>query len=354
MKKHIAVLFGGVSSEHEISCISAACVIDNIDKDRFLVSKIGITKNGIWFLFEGDTDSIRSLKWSEQTDRLRPAVISPCTVHHGLMVLDKQAKKYETIYVDVVFPVLHGRNGEDGTMQGLLRIAGVPAVGCGTYSSAVCMDKISTKILCERENIKTAPFVYARKTPDLDINAVVCEVEERLSYPVFIKPANTGSSIGISKAADRASLISGMVAAMEQDSKILIEKAIKGREIEVAVLGNNNPIVSECGEINPNSEFYDYNTKYITDTAEYFIPAAISDEQSRRIQKTALKVYKTLDCRGLARVDFFACEDGSFYFNEINTIPGFTPISMYSRLMEKAGFAFPALIERLIELASEE
>ncbi|PKM62827.1 MAG: D-alanine--D-alanine ligase A [Firmicutes bacterium HGW-Firmicutes-21] len=354
MKKHIAVLFGGMSSEHEVSCVSAACVIDNMDKSKYDVSKIGISKDGIWFLFEGDTDSMRSLAWSGETDKLRPAVISPCSVHHGFMVLDKPNKKYDIVRVDAVFPVLHGRNGEDGTMQGLLQIAGIPYVGCETYSSAVCMDKISTKLLCERENIPTVPFTYARNTSDFDINALVCEVEELFPYPVFVKPANAGSSVGITKATDRASLIKGIVAAFAFDRKVLIEKAVKGREIEVAVLGGDNPIVSVCGEIDPNSEFYDYDTKYVTDTAEYFIPARISPSQNGRIRQTALKVFKTLDCSGLARIDFFACEDGGFYLNEINTIPGFTPISMYSRLMENAGYSYSALIDKLIMLAIEK
>lgn len=354
MKKHIAVLFGGMSTEHEVSCVSAACVIDNIDQEKFEVSKIGITKDGIWFLFEGSTDDMRSLTWTEKTENLRAAIISPCSVHHGFLVLDKVNKKYEIVRVDAVFPVLHGRNGEDGTMQGLLRIAGIPYVGCDTYSSAVCMDKVSTKILCERVNIPTVPFICARKTPDFDMNALICEVEESFPYPVFVKPANAGSSVGITKATDRASLIKGALTAFENDRKILIEKAAVGKEIEIAVLGNNEPIASACGEIDPNSEFYDYNTKYVADTAEYFIPARIGNEQSEKIRKAAIKIFKTLDCRGFARVDFFACEDGSFYLNEINTIPGFTPISMYPRLMGEAGYSYPILIEKLIDLAIGE
>lgn len=351
MKKHIAVLFGGMSSEHEVSCVSAACVIDNIDKNKFDVLKIGITNNGIWYLFKGNTNSMRLQTWSHEKENLRPAIISPCSVHHGIMVLDKPNKKYEILHIDAVFPVLHGKNGEDGTMQGLLCFAGIPFVGCDTYSSALCMDKISTKLLCEKANIPTVPFVFARNTSDFDINALVCEAEERLDYPMFVKPANAGSSVGITKASNRASLINGIVTAFKNDRKILIEKAVKGREIEVAVLGNDKPIASNCGEINPNSDFYDYNTKYISDTAEYFIPARISGKQSEEIRTAAIKVFKTLDCSGLARVDFFACEDGSYYLNEINTIPGFTPISMYSRLMENAGHKYSDFIEKLIELA---
>ena len=353
MKKHIAVLFGGMSTEHEVSCVSAACVIENIDKNKYEVIKIGITKDGVWFLFEGNTESIRSITWSKETENLRPAFISPCTVHHGIMVLDKLNKKYDIINIDAVFPVLHGKNGEDGTIQGLLQLSDIPFVGCDTYSSAVCMDKISTKLLCEQEHIKTVPFIAAKNSLDFDIDTFVLEVEDKLSYPVFVKPANTGSSVGITKAIDRKSLLKGIHIAFEYDRKILVEKAVKGKEIEVSVLGNEDPLISICGEIEPNSEFYDYNTKYVTNTAKYFIPARIDKNQSEYIQKTALKVFKTLDCKGLARVDFFACDDGSFYFNEINTIPGFTPISMYSRLIEKSGYSFTSFIEKLIELAFE-
>lgn len=351
MKTSIAIIFGGMSTEHEVSCISAACVIDNMDKNKFDVFKIGITKNGVWFLFDGSTDDMRAQTWSENTECLRAAIISPCSVHHGFMILDKVSKKYEIVRVDAVFPILHGKNGEDGTIQGLLRIAGIPFIGCDTYSSAICMDKVSTKILCERENISTVPYVCARKTPDFDTNALVCEVEESFPYPVFVKPANAGSSVGITKAVNRASLIQGVVTAFQNDRKILIEKAMIGKEIEVAVLGKDNPIASVTGEIDPNSEFYDYNTKYVANTAKYFIPARISSETSEKIRATALKIFKTLDCSGFARVDFFTCNDGSFYLNEINTIPGFTPISMYPRLMSEAGYSYSQLIEKLIELA---
>jgi D-alanine-D-alanine ligase len=351
MKKHIAVIFGGMSTEHEVSCVSAASVVDNMDKDKFEVSKIGITKDGVWFLFTGNTDSMRSHTWSHETENLRPAIISPCTVHHGFMVLDKPNQKYEIVRVDAVFPVLHGKNGEDGTMQGLLKVAGIPYVGSDTYASAVCMDKVTTKLLCEKENIPIVPFICARNTPDFDLGNLIVEAEERFGYPMFIKPANAGSSVGVTKVVDRHSFAEGVKTAFENDRKILIEKFVKGKEIEVAVLGNDSPIASVCGEIEPNSEFYDYNTKYINDTAEYFIPARIDNSLNAEISATAIKVYRTLDCSGLARVDFFVCEDGSFYLNEINTIPGFTPISMYSRMMEHAGYSYPALVEKLIELA---
>ncbi|MDL2287529.1 D-alanine--D-alanine ligase [Eubacteriales bacterium OttesenSCG-928-G02] len=354
MKKSVLILFGGASTEHEISCVSAAFVADNIDTEKYDVYKIGITKSGVWYLFNGTTESMRNNKWQDEADNLKAAVVSPCSVHHGIMVLDKLKKTYEIIHIDIVFPVLHGKNGEDGTMQGLLSIAGIPFVGCDTYSSAVCMDKIATKLLCEERGIKTAPFIYSKKEADYDINRTVCEAEESFDYPMIVKPANAGSSIGVTKAKTRAELVYAIETAFANDRKILIEKVIKGREIEVAVFGNESIYASTCGEIDPQNDFYDYETKYISDSAKYFIPARTDDATSEKIKKAAEKVYKTLDCKGLSRVDFFLTEDGQIILNEINTIPGFTSISMYPRLMQYDGRKAAELIEGLLELALEE
>ncbi len=350
----IAVLFGGVSTEHDISCISAAGVIDNMDRDKYNITKVGITKSGSWFVYEGDTDGMRSLTWSKQPHFLKPAVISPCTVHHGIVLFDKSEGSYSIKYIDVVFPILHGSRGEDGTMQGLLKISGLPFVGCSTYSSAVCMDKVTTKILCEREGIKTVPFVAFRKDPRFDYNNAVLQIEDRLEYPVFVKPANSGSSVGVSKATNSTEVIDALKTAFLYDYKVLVEKTIVGKEIEVAVLGNRELIVSPCGEINPNNDFYDYDTKYKKDTAEFFIPARIGRELTEEIRTAAERIYKLLDCSGLARIDFFADENGGYYFNEINTIPGFTPISMYPEMMKAAGVGYSSLIDNLIELALKE
>ena len=350
MKEKILVLFGGVSTEHEISRVSASFVAENLDGERYEIHKMGITKSGAWYLYEGAADKIKDGTWENDTESLIPAVLSPCALHHGIMALDKSRKKYDIIRIDCAFPVLHGKNGEDGTVQGLLTLAGIPFVGCSTYSSAVCMDKVAAKILCEREGIKTSPFIFARNKEDFDYTAFALKAEEAFGYPVFVKPANAGSSVGITKAKDRDRLIAGILKAFEYDTKILIEKAMKGKEIEVAVIGNTAPFASLCGEIDPQAEFYDYDTKYVTDTARFYIPAGISETASKKVRRSAETIFASLDCSGLARVDFFV--DGEeVVFNEINTIPGFTAISMYPKLMKCEGRDHSRLLDELISLA---
>lgn len=349
MKKTVALLFGGVSSEYAVSCVSAACVADNINKEVYDVCLLGITQDGKWYLYNGDTDSMRNHTWDKKAEFLTPAVISPSKTHHGILLEDGTV-----IHADAVFPVLHGKNGEDGTMQGLLALAGIPYVGCNTYSSAVCMDKVTTKILCEKVGIPVVPYVFFRKNGFCVENAVK-ECEENLSYPMFVKPANAGSSVGITKANNREELIKGFEVAFDNDYKVLVETGVKNaREIEVAMLGNKNAVASVCGEIAPGADFYDYETKYVSDTASYYVPARISDTLSDTIRTCAEKIYRVLDCAGLSRVDFFLDENDVLYFNEINTIPGFTPISMYPGLMGKCGYSYSALIEKLIENACEE
>ncbi len=349
MKKTVLILFGGVSSEYAVSCVSAANVAENINKDKFNVLLLGITSGGTWYLYNGDTDSMRNDTWHKNQSKLTPAVVSPSKSHHGLLT-----ENGEVIHVDAVFPVLHGKNGEDGTMQGLLTLAGIPFVGCSTYSSAVCMDKITTKILCERVGVPVVPYVYFDKN-SFDISTAVAECEKNLVYPMFVKPANAGSSVGITKADNKAELVEGFKIAFENDYKVLVETGIiSAREIEVAMLGNKDITASVCGEIAPGAEFYDYETKYVSDTATYHVPALISEEMSEKIRGYAKIVYTALNCGGLSRVDFFLSREGEVYFNEINTIPGFTPISMYPGLMAKCGYSYSDLIEKLIELACEE
>lgn len=352
MKKLILVIFGGVSTEHEISRVSASFVINSLDDEKYTVLRMGITKAGAMFLYNGSVDKIIDGSWEQDKVNLVPAVLSPCSVHHGLIVLDKERKTYDILPVDCAFPVLHGKNGEDGTIQGLLTLAGIPFVGCGAYSSAVCMDKVATKLICRREGINITPFIYARKAENFDFTAFALKSEEAFGYPVFVKPANAGSSVGVAKAKNRDELIKGMETAFIYDSKILIEQAMEGKEIEVAVLGNQNPRVSLCGEIDPGAEFYDYETKYVTDTAKQYIPARISRKASDILREMAAKIYTALDCKGLARVDFFVDGD-KVTFNEINTIPGLTPISMYPKLMEREGYSPSKLVDKLIALAEE-
>ena len=350
MKETVAILFGGESSEYEVSCASAANVIENTDRSRYDVIKVGITKDGKWWIFRGTPDDIRSCTWDKKPELLVPAILSPCKAHHGFITFDKEKSTYGTVPVDVIFPVLHGKNGEDGTMQGLLTLSGVPYVGCDTCSSAVSMDKTIAKTIAERENIPTVPFVSALRSSKTDLNALICECEEKFGYPVFIKPANAGSSVGITKAKSRSEFLKGAETAFSHDRKLLVEPAVTGREIEVAVIGNKKLFASDCGEIIPHSDFYDYDTKYNNDSAECITDPKLDSEMNEKIGTLALKIYAALGCSGLSRVDFFLTENGPL-FNEINTIPGFTQISMYPKLMEKAGIPYKKLITALLTLA---
>lgn len=352
MKQHICVLFGGVSTEHKVSCVSASFVISNLDREKYDVSSIGITENGEWYLYKGSIENIKNDIWYDDKENLVPAVISPCSLHHGYLTFNKPEKKFEIHRVDAVFPVLHGKNGEDGTMQGLLTLAGIPFVGCDTCSSALGMDKVAAKVICEREGIVTAPFLVCRNNSLFDAEKFADEVEANFAYPVFVKPANAGSSVGITKAKNRQMLLDGIRLAFENDGKVLVEKEIKGKEVEVAVIGNADPVAVGCGEIAPNADFYDYDTKYVTDTSEAFIPARIADSVAKRVCENAERIYRVLGCSGLSRVDFFV--DGeNIVFNEINTIPGFTSISMYPKINAFYGRGSSALLDELISLALE-
>ncbi len=348
MKKTVAIIFGGESSEYEVSCVSAANVAENLNKELFDSILVGITKDGKWWIFKGSTDDLRNHIWQEKRALLTPAVISPCKAHHGLLALDGANGSFEIIRVDIAFPVLHGKNGEDGTMQGLLELAGIPYVGCNTYASAVSMDKAATKTICTAANIPVVPFISAYRT--CDTASLIAESEEKYGYPVFVKPANAGSSVGITKAKNKAELSEGIKLAFEHDKKLLIEPNTVGREIEVAVCGNDKPFASVCGEVCPNSDFYDYETKYINDKSVCLAPAPLDEATSEHIRALAVRVYAALGCSGLSRVDFFLTENGTF-LNEINTIPGFTPISMYPKMMACIGIGYSELITKLLRLA---
>ncbi len=351
MKKTVAILFGGESSEYEVSCVSAANVAENLDKEIYDPILVGITKDGKWWIYKGTTDDMRNHVWNENYANLVPAIISPCKAHHGLLALDGAKGTFEIVRIDVAFPVLHGKNGEDGTMQGLLELAGIPYVGCNTYASAVSMDKAATKTICANAGIPVVPFVSAYKTEN--VNSVIARCEAKYPYPMFVKPANAGSSVGITKAHNSEELEKGIALAFEHDKKLLIEPNIIGREIEVAVCGNDKPFASVCGEIIPNSDFYDYETKYINDKSECLAPAPLDDATSEKIRELAVKVYVALGCSGLSRVDFFLAENGAM-LNEINTIPGFTPISMYPKMMDCIGIGYSQLITKLLSLAEGE
>ncbi|MGM9661179.1 MAG: D-alanine--D-alanine ligase family protein [Faecousia sp.] len=350
-KMTVCILFGGISPEHEVSLRSAESVLNHIDKDRYVVLPVGITKQGQWILFGGtDYSMLPAGTWASHPGNC-PAAISPVR-GQGLLCFDGNTVTSRP--VDVVFPVLHGENGEDGAMQGLLQMAGIPYVGPHVAASAVAMDKTLTKLVADKEGIPQAAWELVR-SGDLaeKTDAILDALEARFAYPMFVKPAGTGSSVGVSKAKDREMLRQALTAAGKYDSKILVEEFIRGKEIEVAVLGNENPVASICGEIDSGVEFYDYDAKYITNTSTAYVPARIPEELQQRIREAAVKVYSAIGCQGLSRVDFFATEDNRLVFNEINTIPGFTSISMYPKLFTASGLPYSQLIDELLKLAVE-
>lgn len=353
-KMNLIVVFGGISSEHDISCISAASILRNTDKGKYNIYPVGITRDGSWMLVESaDYDSIENGSWKTNGHTV-PAVLSPDRDTHGLLVLRKQGA--EIIHADCVFPVLHGIGGEDGTLQGLLELAHIPYVGPGVAASACSMDKSLTKIIVQQEGIRQAAFYLARREAfQADAAAVCAEAEQKLgSYPVFVKPCCEGSSVGVSKAADRASLEKGLADAFRYDAKVLVEEFIDGHEIEVAVLGNDMPTASAAGEIAPSQEFYSFEAKYVDGTSGLYIPAHISEQAMQKVRETAVRIYRALGCKGLSRVDFFCTyADDEIVFNEINTLPGFTSISMYPKLQEYMGVPYSELIDRLVALAKE-
>ncbi len=353
IKKRIAVLFGGASTEHEVSRMSAASILRNIPQNKYDVIRIGISKEGRWYLYNGSVDSILDGTWEQHPDNL-PAFLSPDTGVHGLIVL--RGAEYEILPLDGVVPVLHGKNGEYGTVQGLLQLAGIPYVGCDATSSAACMDKVITNVMLQYAGIPQAKFTWLyRSELEKDPAAAAEKVETELKeYPVFVKPANAGSSVGVSKASNREELIAAMRKAAKEDRKILIEENIVGQEVECAVLGNDVPSASQVGEIAPSSDFYDYDDKYVNGTSLLYIPAHIDEETSEKLRQRALNAYRVMGCSGLARVDFFVrSSDKEVLLNELNTLPGFTPISMYPKLMEAEGVSIEDLIDKLITLGFE-
>ena len=351
-KKTVALVFGGASSEHKISLLSAYSVLKNISKELFNVVKVGITQKGVWFVYNGEDEKIKDGTWETDKENLIPAVISPCTVQHGLFLFNKEKMTFEALRVDVAFPIIHGKGGEDGALQGLFSLAGIPFVGCGILSSACGMNKTVAKELCEKHGVPVVDWLCTDEKGFDD--AFVSRCEQKLSYPMFVKPAEEGSSFGASKAGTREELLTASKNAFSHGGKILVEKYVKGKEIEVAALmerGASEVYVSVAGEISTSEGFYDYDTKYVNDTATLHIPAKLDDATSSEVRKTAKKVFEVLGCKSFARIDFFVAGE-KIYFNEINTLPGFTNISMYPKLMEYDGISYTDLISKLIESAS--
>lgn len=347
MKKTVAIIFGGVSSEHEVSCKSAASVLRNINTDKYEIIKVGITADGRWLETKATPDAVETGGWEKQDNA--PAFISPDRSVHGIIHADGSSTR-----VDVVFPVLHGRNGEDGSVQGLFQLAGIPFVGCDMLSSAACMDKAVTNTMLEYFGIPRSPWSLITDLEMAQFDVKADEWENNLGYPMFVKPANAGSSVGITKAHNREELKNAVLLALKHDRKVVIEQNVSGKELEIGVMGNDNPVASPVGEIFTANEFYDYDAKYNNAASKTRVPADISDELRNEIEQTAIKTYRSLGCAGFARVDFlYDTANKKLYVNELNTIPGFTNISMYPQMFMAAGMTYSEIIDRLLSLAQE-
>ena len=350
MKIQIGVLFGGRSGEHEVSLMSARSVLSALDPDKYTVVQIGITHDGTWLAGEKVLESMEAGK----IDQLIPVTLLPDPSQKGLYAIgDAQFENYADI--DIFFPALHGTFGEDGTLQGLFEMAGVAYVGAGVLSAAVGMDKgIFKDVMTANEIPVVDGFVVSRSQLQTQMEALIEKSEKMAPYPLFVKPANMGSSVGVTKCRNRSDLYEGLMDAARFDRRVLIERGINAREIEISVLGNDDPRASVPGEIRPEADFYSYDAKYYDDRSELFIPAPVSEEMAEQMQLMAIKAFRAIDCAGMARVDFLLDRDsGEFFLNEVNTIPGFTQISMYPKLWDASGLPYPKLIDRLIELGLE-
>lgn len=347
MKKiTLAVLFGGSSTEYEISLQSAHAVLTHLDRDRYEPVLLGITRDGRWLLYQGPVDALLDDTWHTDARHTVPAVISPDRGVHGLLLIAPAGPS--TRYLDAAFPVLHGKNGEDGTVQGLLELAGIPVVGCGVLASALCMDKDVAHRLVRAAGVAVPPSALFRAGEGLD---TLPERTASLTYPLFVKPARAGSSFGITKVEEPGVLAEAVAAALAHDSKVVIEEAVPGFEVGCAVLGNEVLTVGHVDEIELSGGFFNYTEKYGLITSSIHMPARISQEKETEIQATAQLIYRALECSGFARVDLFLTPDGRIVFNEVNTIPGFTAHSRYPNMMRSIGLEFGPLLDRLIGLA---
>ena len=347
----LCVSFGGKSSEHEVSCKSAYNILKNLNKEKYEIIKFGITKTGATWLYRGDDESLLDGSWEHHD--CYPCVISHCPKTEGLLLLTDG--KAEKIKVDVFFPVLHGKNGEDGTIQGVFELAQIPYVGNGVTGSALCMDKIFTKNILECAGIPVTPGFYITKKEAEEIDKINEKIIASFNYPVVVKPSNAGSSVGVSLVETEEELKDALKVAVAEDRRILIEKKMNIRELECAVLGSHESAsASVLGEVITTEKMYDYNTKYENAETRTQIPAEIEEEISDKIRELAVKAFLACDCTGLARVDFFVDKvTKEIYLNEINTLPGFTNISMYPMLWGATGIEYSDLLDKVIELAQE-
>ncbi len=351
-RKNLVILFGGKSPEHDVSINSASTIISNIKDSDYNVIPIYITKEGKWLLYDGCIDSLANVPWERFGT---PCIISPDSSHVGLLRI--VGDRVKTIHIDVVFPVMHGCPGEDGTVQGLLELAGIPYVGSSVAASAIAMDKAMTKLVASHLKIRQAEYITVLKEELADKKEVLKRIRYKIGYPCFVKPAKAGSSVGISKASDKSEIEAALELAAKYDDKIVIEKAIVGRELECAILGSGgvDTEASSVGEIIAAAEFYDYDAKYNNSESKTIVPAEIDESISDEIRAQALKIFKAIGCRHLSRVDFFLeNETNKIYFNEINTLPGFTAISMYPMLWANMGISTSDLVSKLVKLALPE
>ena len=351
-KLHVAVIFGGRSGEHEVSLMSARSVLSVLDPARYEVTQVGITHEGTWLTGEDVLGKFEQNK----TNELISVLVAPDPSERGLYIMEGISGLKKWTDIDVYFPVLHGTFGEDGTLQGLFELADVAYVGAGVVGSSVGMDKGLFKDVMIANQIPVVDMmVVLRAEIENDMASVIERAEKVSEYPLFTKPANLGSSVGVTKCSNRSDLQEGLMEAAQFDRRILIQKGVKNvREIEVSVLGNDEPVASVCGEVLPSREFYSYESNYVDGTSGLLIPALIPDEISGCIREYAVRAYKAIDCAGMARVDFFVEKDTNrIYLNELNTIPGFTQISMYPKLWEASGLPYNKVVDRLIELAME-
>jgi D-alanine-D-alanine ligase len=355
-KLRIGVVFGGQSGEHEVSLVSARAVLNGLDRDKYDVVPIGITKEGRWVA-------------GEQAPRLLEALADPALLPGGPTTTDYSASEAGSLVqaspafgplnaanaIDLFFPVLHGPRGEDGSLQGVFELAGVPYVGCGVLASAVGMDKVMMKHAFAAAGLALVPWLFVRRIDwQQQPTAILDQIEQQLPYPLFVKPANMGSSVGISKARNRAELEAGLHEAARYDRRIVVEQGLNIREIEVSVLGNDQPVASVPGEIIPSNEWYDYEAKYLGGESKIVIPAQLDPMLAQQIQAMAVRAFLAIDGAGLSRIDFLLeRETNALYLNEVNTLPGFTPVSMYAKMWEASGLSYNQLLDRLIELALE-
>ena len=347
-KKNIAVIFGGCSPEHTVSLASAAAVIRNIDAEKYEVIQLGITEGGEWFRFYGSPDDIEANTWCADRTKCIPAVISPDRDQHG--ILEFRLSGVRTTRLDAAFPVLHGRNGEDGTVQGLCELAGIPLIGCGTLASALCMDKDRAHKLVMLAGVAVPRSVLLEKLPT---SAELAALAEGVGYPLFVKPVRAGSSFGVARVEAPSELRAAVRDAFRYDNSVLLEEAVPGFEAGCAVIGNSELVTGRADEIELSGGYFDFEEKYTLKTSKIHMPARVDAATEQRLRETACRIYRALGCRGFARVDMFLTPDKRIVFNEVNTIPGFTSHSRFPKMMSGVGYDFPALVDALIALGLE-